>query len=75
MPKDKYYVLSSASFIFRSIREEANNLNLCISQELFRQIKKYNLTEEKKNKYIFYKINDNLEIVINKKEDFKVEIA
>ena len=75
-PKDEYYVLSGASLVLRGIREEANDLDLCISEELFKQIKdKYNLTEEKKNECGFYKINDNLEIVVNKKEDFKMEIG
>lgn len=75
-PKDEYYVLSGASLVLRGIREEANDLDLCISEELFKQIKdKYNLTEEKKNECGFYKINDNLEIVVDKKEDFKMEIG
>ena len=75
-PKDEYYVLSGASLVLRGIKEEANDLDLCISEELFRQIKeKYNLTEEKKNECGFYKINDNLEIVVDKKEDFKMEIG
>ena len=74
--KDEYYVLSGASLVLRGIREEANDLDLCISEELFHQIKyKFNLTEEKKNEYGFYKINDNLEIVVDKKEDFKMEIG
>ena len=75
-PKDEYYVLSGASLVLRGIREEANDLDLCISEELFKQIKdKYNLTEEKKNECGFYKINDNLEIVVDKKEDFNMEIG
>ena len=75
-PKDEYYVLSGASLGLRGIREEANDLDLCISEELFKQIKdKYNLTEEKKNECGFYKINDNLEIVVDKKEDFNMEIG
>lgn len=75
-PKDEYYVLSGASFVLRGIRKEANDLDLCISEELFNEIKdKYNLAEGNKNECGFYKINDNLEIVVNKKEDFKMEIG
>lgn len=49
---------------------------MCISEELFIQIKnKFNLTDERKNECGFYKINDNLEIVVDKKEDFKMEIG
>ena len=75
-PKDEYYVLSGASLVLRGIKEEANDLDLCISAELFNQIKdKFNLTDERKNECGFYKINDNLEIVVDKKEDFKIEIG
>ena len=75
-PKDEYYVLSGASLVLRDIKEEAKDLDLCISDELFEQIKeKYNLTDGMKNECGFYKINDNLEIVVNKKEDFKMEIG
>ncbi len=75
-PKDEYYVLSGASLVLRGIRKEANDLDLCISEELFNEIKdKYNLAEGNKNECGFYKINDNLEIVVNKKEYFKMEIG
>ena len=75
-PKDEYYVLSGASLVLRGIRKEANDLDLCISEELFNEIKgKYNLAEGNKNECGFYKIDDNLEIVVNKKEDFKMEIG
>lgn len=75
-PKDEYYVLSGASLVLRGIREEAIDLDLCISEELFNQIKdKFNLIQEKKNECGFYKINDNLEIVVDKKDDFKMEIG
>ena len=75
-PKDEYYVLSGASLVLRGIRKEANDLDLCISEELFNEIKdKYKLAEGNKNECGFYKINDNLEIVVNKKEDFKMEIG
>ena len=75
-PKDEYYVLSGASLVLRGIKEEANDLDLCISEELFNQIKdKFNLIQEKKNECGFYKINDNLEIVVDKKDDFKMEIG
>lgn len=75
-PKDEYYVLSGASLVLRDIKEEANDLDLCISKELFNQIKnKFNLTDERKNECGFYKINDNLEIVVDKKENFKMEIG
>ena len=76
LPKDEYYVLSGASLVIRGIREQAGDLDLCISRELFEQIKdKYNLTEDKKNECGFYHINDSLEVVVNEKENFNMEVC
>ena len=76
LPKNEYYVLSGASLVIRGIRERASDLDLCISSELFKQIKdKYNLTEDKKNEYGFYHINDFLEVVVNEKERFNMEVC
>ena len=76
LPKHEYYVLSGASLVIRGIREQAKDLDLCISKELFEQIKdKYDLTEDKKNEFGFYKVNDLLEIVVDEKEDFNMEVC
>ena len=73
-PKNEYYVLSGASLVLRGIRKEAGDLDLCISLDLFNQIKdKYGLTDDKKNECGFYKISDNLEVVVNQNENFKME--
>ena len=71
LPKDEYYVLSGASLVIRGIREQAGDLDLCISRELFEQIKdKYDLTEDKKNECGFYHISDSVEVVVDEKEKF-----
>ncbi len=76
LPKDEYYVLSGASLVIRGIREQAGDLDLCISRELFEQIKdKYNLTDDKKNECGFYHISDSLEVVVDEKEKFNMEIC
>ena len=76
LPKEEYYVLSGASLVIRGIREQAGDLDLCISRDLFEQIKdKYNLTEDKKNECGFYHINDSLEVVVNEKENFNMEVC
>ena len=75
-PKDEYYVLSGASMVIRGIRKQAKDLDLCISKELFKKIKdKYSLTEDKKNEYGFYHISDLIEVVVNNKEDFNMEVC
>lgn len=76
LPKDEYYVLSGASLVIRGIREQAGDLDLCISRELFEQIKnKYDLTEDKKNECGFYHISDSLEVVVDEKEKFNMEVC
>ena len=73
-PKDEFYIVGGSSLVMRGIREIAGDLDLCISTELFNYIKeKYNLTDEKKNQCGFYKINDDLEVVVNEKHEFDME--
>ena len=74
LPKTEYYILSSGSMLLYGLREVANDLDLCVSNELFEQLKeKYNLHESDKNEYGFYHISQNIEIVPNSKENFKME--
>ena len=69
-PKDQFYILSSGCLVFY-LRDMANDLDLCITENLFEQIKnKYDLNAEKKNKYGFYKLNDDIEVVVDSDEDF-----
>lgn len=76
LPKDEFYVLSGASLVIRGIREKCSDLDLCISEELYEKIKdKYKLTNDKKNECNFYQISDELEVVIDKKENFNWEIC
>ena len=56
------------------LREIAGDLDLCVSNELFEQLKeKYNLKENDKNECGFYHISKEIEIVPNSKENFKME--
>ena len=73
-PKVEFYIVGGSSLVMRGIREIAGDLDLCISTELFNNIKeKYNLTDEKRNECGFYKINDDLEVVVNEKYEFDME--
>ena len=70
-PKDQFYILSSGCWFFYNLRDMANDLDLCITENLFEQIKnKYDLNAEKKNKYGFYKLSDDIEVVVDSDEDF-----
>ena len=57
LPKTEYYILSSGSMLLYGLRERANDLDLCVSNELFEQLKeKYNLKDWlKRNFSLFYK--------------------
>lgn len=44
LPKTEYYILSSGSMLLYGLREIVGDLDLCVSNELFEQLKKkYNL--------------------------------
>ena len=71
-PTDEFYLLSGGSLVLRGIRDVCSDVDLCISTELFEQIKdKYHLTDDKKNDFGFYRLSDNIEVVVNDKDDFK----
>ena len=38
-PKDEFYIVGGSSLVMRGIREIAGDLDLCISTELFNNIK------------------------------------
>lgn len=70
-PNNEYYILSSGCLLLYGLREKADDLDLCISEKLFNEIKeRFNLTEDKKNKYGFYKLNDKIEVVVDSQEKF-----
>lgn len=72
LPKDEYYILSTCALMIMGVKENANDLDLCVSKELFVKLKeKYNIDERLKNSCGFYKLNDKIEIVVNDKKDFK----
>ena len=74
LPKTEYYILSSGSMLLYGLRDIANDLNLCVSNELFEILKeKYNLNENNKNDSGFYKISKDIEIIPNDKKNFKMD--
>ena len=74
LPKTEYYILSSGSMLLYGLRDIANDLDLCVSNELFKHLKeKYNLNENNKNDSGFYKISEDIEIIPNDKKNFKMD--
>ena len=73
-PTDEFYLLSGGSLVLRGIRDVCSDVDLCISTELFEQIKdKYNLREENKKEDGLYCVNEILEIAVESKEKFAIE--
>ena len=74
LPKTEYYILSCGSMLLYGLRDIANDLDLCVSNELFKHLKeKYNLNENNKNDSGFYKISEDIEIIPNDKKNFKMD--
>ncbi len=74
LPKNEYYVLSGASLVLRGIREICSDIDLCISEELFNNVKdRLKMTPDKLNSCNFYHLSDTLEIVVDKKDHFNME--
>lgn len=75
LPKNEYYILSSGCLLLYGLREKANDLDLCITQNLFNKLKdKYNLDEKDRNECCFYKINDLIEVVVTGKFPYEYDI-
>ena len=74
LPKDEYYVLSGVSLVLRGTREKCSDIDLCISEELFADVKdRLKMTPDKINSCNFYHLSDSLEIVVDKKSRFNME--
>ena len=71
----EYYVIGSAAMVIRGIRQTVSDLDLCISEKAFEELKtRYNVYKSVRCKGA-YQINDEIEFFVNKKEDFKMEYA
>lgn len=71
LPKKEYYVLSSGCLVLYGLREQAKDLDLCVSTELFENMKtKFNIDLSSKNDCGFYRLNDLVEVVVNNKQEF-----
>jgi len=71
LPKEEYYILSSGCLLLYGLREQAKDLDLCVSIELFENMKaKFDIDLSSKNDCGFYRLNDFVEIVVNNKLKF-----
>ncbi len=73
LPKSEYYILSGGSLLLHGLRKSTNDLDLCVSTELFNILKsKYGISEADKNEHGFYHISKDIEVIPNDKAGFKM---
>lgn len=74
LSKEEYYILSSGCLLLYGLRKSARDLDLCVSTELFEEIRKrFNINLDSKNECGFYRLNDLIEVVVNNKSQFNRE--
>lgn len=72
LPKDEYYILSGGCLVLYGLKENTNDLDLCVSKKGFEILKsKFDFGEENKSEYDFYQINDYCEVIVKDKKDWK----
>ncbi len=68
---EEFWVLSSSALVLRDLFEDAGDLDLAVTEKGLEQLKqKYNLKQKENGWYI---VNDNVECVLDEKEDWKIE--
>ena len=60
-PKEEYYILSSGCLLLYGLRQQAADLDLCVSTELFKEIiTRFHIDLSTKNACGFYLLNDQI---------------
>lgn len=71
LDKDEYWILSSAALVIRGIYPDAGDLDIAVTQKGLEELKKNYILKEKENGW--YIVNEKIECVLDKKEDWKIE--
>ncbi|MBR6504285.1 MAG: hypothetical protein IKT41_00950 [Clostridia bacterium] len=72
LPKEEYYILSGGCLVLYGLKENTNDLDLCVSKKAFEMLKeKFDFGEENKSEHDFYQINDYCEVIVKDKKDWK----
>lgn len=71
MDAEEFWVLSSGALVLRGIYPDAGDLDIAVTQKGLDYLKtKFNLVQKEND---FYKVLDNVECVLDTKEDWKIE--
>lgn len=76
MDINEYYILSGASLVIRGIRETCEDLDLCISEEVFRKLSlRYDIKHIDGKPKNLFQITEEIEAFVEPKENFNCEIV
>lgn len=71
LDKKEFWILSSGALVIRGIMQDAGDLDIAVTEKGLQELKNnYKLESRGKD---WYKINDKIECVLDKKEEWKVE--
>ena len=69
--KEEFWVLSSGALVLRDLFPDAGDLDIAVTKKGLDELKtKYNLNQKENGWYI---VKDNVECMLDTKEDFKIE--
>lgn len=69
--KEEFWVLSSGALVLRDLFPDAGDLDIAVTKKGLDELKtKYNLKQKENGWYI---VKDNVECMLDTKEDFKIE--
>ncbi len=70
---DEFWILSSGALVLRDLFDKANDLDIAVTSKGLEQLKKrFNLKQKENGWYI---VNDQVECMLDTKEDYKIEKA
>lgn len=68
---EEFWILSSASLVIRGLFPDAGDLDIAVTEKGLEQLKqKYEIKSKGNGKY---EINDKIECIVDKKEEWKIE--
>lgn len=69
--KSEFWILSSGALVFRGLFPDAGDLDIAVTEKGLEELKQnFSLTKKANDWYI---VNDNVECVVDIKEDWKIE--
>lgn len=72
LPKEEYYILSGGCLVLYGLKEQTNDLDLCVSKKAFDILKeKFDFGENDKSEHNFYQINEYCEVIVKDEKDWK----